>query len=334
MSDFNKSLEFPKFCLQMNNLKVTIPMVLAPINIIGSGLVLRAIYLTPELNKISTFQFIANLTVSDIMLSLIGLPLFATIKLNPNLSSTQEYSIQTAYKAFFDAKRMVSVLTLISLSVDKVLACLFHINYNNYFTTFRAMLLIICIWVISLSTGVLNWAAKQEVFPGYTCMPVRAVFDVTEASIVFVCFIIIFSCNIYLILLSNLHQKQDREQRRETNSRARKIYEHYKSLKSLVLIICMFGIGLMPLVLYFLLQQFVKCQTLTCTAVWEYLNIIHYFDLNTRFIVYCMRFKSLYRCVLRVSGCNKLRRVRVSPTVAVNEKQENGAATMVDEKDG
>ena len=307
-------------------------MILSPINVIGSALVLRAIYATPELNKISTFQFIANLSISDMILALAGLPLLATMKLHPSLTITQTENIETAYKAFFDTKRMVSALTLISLSVDKVLACIFHLKYNNYFTTFRAFLLIMAIWLFSVIFGATNWAVRTEIYPGYTCQPIRAVLDVTEAGIIFFCFIVIFSSNLYLMFLSKLHQRQDREQRREANSRTRKIYEHYKSLKSLMLILCMFGIGLLPLVTYFLLQQFIGCNSLSCIETWEYLNILHYFDLNTRFVVYCLRFKSLCRSVSKIIGCDKLRRRRVAPDVVSNEKQENGVVTMVDER--
>lgn len=332
MVERNHSLEIEDFCARMNNLRVTVPIALAPINIIGSGLILRAIYLASELNKISTFQLIANLCASDMMLSVIGLPLLLILKFHQSLTVSHAYHISTAYKTILDTKQMASALTLISMSVDKVLACIFHLKYNNYLTKYRSFLLIFTVWVLSLSWGATNWLDSKRILPGYTCTPVRGVIDVAEAAIQFVCFIVIISCNVYLMLLSKQHQKQDREQRREANSTARKIYEHYKSIKSLILIVCMFGVGLFPLILYFLIQQFVGCTTFTCTAVWEYLNIIHYFDLNTRFVIYCLRFQSLCRCIVKMVGCDRLRKVRVSPNAALKDKQENGAVTMIDKK--
>ena len=328
----NRSLEFQEFCNKMYNTKAIVPIALGPANVIGSALVLRAIYVTRELNKINTFHFIANLSISDLMVTVMGLPLLATLKFHSNLTMPQVKTIEAAYKVFFDTKRFVSAFTLISLSIDKVLACIFHLKYSNYFTTFRTFLLIFFIWLFSLSLGAINWAVSKEMYPGFTCQPVKLALDVTGMSIILACFVVIFSSNVYLILLSRSHQKKDREQRREENPRARRIYQHYKSLKSLALIICMFGIGQLPLVLYFISQQFIRCTTLSCTTVWEYMIIIHYFDLNTRYVVYCVRFKSLCRSVLKIAGCNKLRRVRVAPDAVSNEKEENGVIAMVTER--
>ena len=308
------------------------PLILAPFNIIGSALVLRAIYASRELKKINTFQFIANLSISDMMVSVIGVPLFATLKFHSHLAITQAKIIENAVKTLFDATRLVSAFTLIGLSVEKVLACIFHLKYNNYFTTFRSILLTSVIWLVSLSLGAVNWAIKKEIYPGYTCQSIKPGLDVAEATIIVVCFVVIFSSNLYLMLLSRSHQQQDRQQRREANSRTRKIYEHYKSIKSLVLVICMFGIGLLPIVVYFLLQQLIGCTTLACTAAWEYLIILHYFDLHTKYVAYCFRFKSLYKSVLKISGLNRLMRVRIAPDEASNQKQENGAVTIVNER--
>ena len=332
MMHWNRSLEFGKFCDKMNYRKVIVPLILAPVNIIGSALVLSAICASRELKKINTFQFIANMSISDIMVSVIGVPLLAILEFHSQLTITQAKAIENAVKALFDATRLVSAFTLISLSVDKVLACIFHLKYNNYFTATRSILLISAIWLVSLSVGAVNWAVKKETYPGYTCQPIKPTLDVAEAFIILVCFVVIFSSNLYLMLLSKSHQEQDRQQRREANSRARKIYEHYKSIKSLVLVICMFGIGLLSIVVYFLLQQLIGCTTLSCTAAWEYLIIIHYFDLQTKYIVYCFRFKSLYRSVLKISGLNRLRRVRVAPDEVSNQKQENGVVTIFNEK--
>ena len=330
---WHASTEITEFCEKMYNVQAILAMVLSPVNIIGSALVLRAIYATSELKRMITFQFIANLSISDMMLSVIGLPLLVTLKFHPSLTISQLKSITVAYKVFFDAKQMISALTLIALSVDKVMACVLHLRYNNYITTFRACLLMALIWVISFSFGAANLAAEKEVYPGYTCRPIKATLDVVKASLILVCFITILSSNLYLMYLSNHHQRKDREQRREKNSRSRKIYEHCKSVKSVVLIVCMFGVGLLPLIVYYLLQQFIGCTTLPCVKAWEYLNIIHYLDLNTRYIIYCLRFKSLGRCVLKMSRFNSLRRVRVLPDVELSERQGNAAIVMVDEKD-
>ncbi|XP_065054804.1 adenosine receptor A3-like [Rhopilema esculentum] len=331
MSITNRSLSVHRFCQDIDDLQVILSVILSPINFIGSAIVLRAIHATPELRKISTFRFIANLTISDIMLSITAFPLIIVIRHYPDLAGSHLTHTRNAYRFFFDTKRFVSVFTLISLSVDKVLACALHLKYNNLFTPYGTFTLLGVIWAVSLGIGASNWAVKSEYFPGGTCQPVKAVLDVTEALLVLVCFVIIFASNLYLMILSKAHQKQDREQRRETNSRTRKIYDHYKSLKSLILLLCMFGIGLLPLICYFLIQQLAKCDTYTCTAVWEYLNILHYIDLNTRFIIYCCRFRSLFRFAHKIVSCDRLRRVRVAPETPENRKQENGQITMVDE---
>ena len=330
---WNASTKITEFCDKMYNVQTILPMVLSPVNIFGSTLVLRAIYATSELKNMITFQFITNLSISDMMLSVIGLPLLVTLKFHSSLTMAQLKSIIVTYKVFFDTKQMVSALTLISLSVDRVLACILHLKYNSYITAFRTLLLMALIWVLSFSFGAANWAVEAEIYPGYTCLPIKATLDVTKACLTLVCFIAIFSSNLYLMWQSNQHRRRDRVQRHEEDSQSRKIYEHYKSMKSVVLIVFMFGVGLLPLVIYFLLQQFIGCTTLSCIKAWEYLIIIHYLDLNTRCIIYCLRFKLLGRCVLKISGLNRFSRVRVSPDVELNERQKNGVIVMVDEKD-
>lgn len=308
-------------------------MTLSPINLVGSILVLRAIQSTSELKKISTFQFIANLTVADIVLSVTSLPLLLTMNFFSGLTASEMKHVHAAYKFFFDAKCIVSVFTLVGLSIDKVLACVFHLKYNNLVTSLRTCSFLAIVWIISIGASLINWLTLEVVYSGGACEPFRAMLDVPEAIVVLTCFLVILGTNLYLMVLSREHQKQDREQRREASSKIRKIYDSYKSLKSLGLLLCMFGIGLLPVILYFFVQKIIGCNTYSCTAIWEYLNIIHFLDLNTRFIVYCCRFKSLSRSVLKIMHCDKFKRTRVAPEV-INKKKENGNVTMVDEIPG
>ena len=333
MPHLNSSIEIKQLCEHIVNVRVIMSMILSPINLIGSILVLKAIQSTSELKKISTFQFIANLTVADIMLSITSLPLLLTMKYSSGMTAREMKHVHAACKFFFDAKRMVSVFTLVGLSFDKVLACIFHLKYNNLVTSFRTCLFLAVVWIISIGASMTNWVTLKEIYSGGTCESFRAMLDVSGAIIVFICFLVILGSNLYLMVLSRGHQKQDRDQRREASSRIRKIYDSYKSLKSLALLLCMFGIGLLPVILYFIIQQIIGCDTYSCTAVWEYLNIIHFLDLNTRFIIYCCRFKSLYRSVLKIMHCDSFRRTRVAPEV-INKKKENGNVTMVDEMPG
>lgn len=314
------------------DIRILISIILAPLNITGSVLVLKAIQTNNDLQKISTFNFIANLAISDIFCSLFSFPLLATMKYYASPSEALLKDLCTTYAFFFATKRLVSALTLFALSLDKVLACVFHLKYNDFLTTSRAYIVLVLIWTISTSVSLLHWAESDTNQSSGCCRPSRAILDTCISVLVLTCFLVVFASNIYLMVLSRKHQQQDREQRNATSTRARRMYDSYQSVRSLFLLLCMFGFGLFPVITFSLIQQLTGCDTLVCLRVAASLTAIHYIDLNTRSIMYCCRFKSLLSSVLKILGYDKFQKKRVFPAEAAKGARNVTLVGAVEEK--
>ncbi len=327
------STEVERVCGEFFSTRVIVFTSLLPINVIGSCLVFRAIHASRELRKISTFLFIVNLALSDMLVPILAWPFLIAMRYHEALAVTDYQHLKTIFSFLLITQRLVSAFTLIALSVDKVFACVFHLKYNTMFTTARLILLICVIWAVSACVSLVHWAEDSKTLDGSCCQSFRPVLDTSVSIIVLICFLTILVSNLHLMLLSRDHLKHNHTQLRAANSKHRRIYENYKSIRSLALLLSMYGVGLLPLVIFWLIKGLIGCDSTTCTSVGEYLTLIHYCDLNTRFVIYCCRFRSLRNSVLKVMGCGKFGKQRVEPQSTKGRGKENSApnVTLVNE---
>ena len=131
---------------------------LLAISIIGNLLVFVSILRTPSLRSPS-ITLLCNLAASDFLVGIIVQPLYIASELINNSSLKQVMDTM----AF--ALCGVSLLTMTTISVDRVLALHFHMRYPNLMTTNRAVYASALLWFISFLFGFLTvWNMKAYFF--------------------------------------------------------------------------------------------------------------------------------------------------------------------------
>lgn len=124
------------------NCTLNAPLML--VSIVGNALVLAAILRTPSLRSPST-AFLCSLAVSDFLVGLVVQPLLIARVLTP------DRSVMHAYHVLSISVGGVSLLTMTAISVDRLLALLYHLRYPEMMTKKRALGAATSIWFIAVA---------------------------------------------------------------------------------------------------------------------------------------------------------------------------------------
>jgi len=168
------------------------------ISIIGNTLVLAAIKRTPSILSASMI-LLCSLAVSDLLVGVIGQPIYIADLLTKNRFISQlpimvGFSICT-----------VSLLTISAISVDRLLALHFHLQYPTLVTTSRIKYTLGMIWSISFIVSGFNLWSKR-------------VYHLLVAPVIFLCLIISTSSYIRICQIVRRHQSEIQAQQRSVQS--------------------------------------------------------------------------------------------------------------------
>ena len=110
------------------------------ISILGNALVLIAVRRTPSIHSPS-MTFLYSLAVSDLLVGLIVQPLYIA----NTLTNICVLKLLTGMIAFFVCG--VSLYSITAISVDRLIALLFHLRYASLVTKSRVRYTILVIWL-------------------------------------------------------------------------------------------------------------------------------------------------------------------------------------------
>ena len=187
-----QSENVPKFIIVFN-CAINVPLLIT--TIIGNALVLAAVWKTPSLRSPS-FIFLCGLAATDLAVGVVVQPLFLSMEImllsNP---STYHCALGNAFIVASYSVCGVSLMTLTTVNVDRLIALRYHMSYASTVTVSRALCAITLNWLASaFLASLILWTAK-EVF-----LIVMAI-----AVAIFLCLSTSVHINIYRIIR---HHKQ------------------------------------------------------------------------------------------------------------------------------
>ena len=144
---------FPKFGLLKNCPLFTcvVSAVLAIVAIIGNTSIVAAVIKDP-LKKLHTpfNYFLVNLAVSDLIIGVITMPVSTYLHYTEYMDSLEIVVVKTLHMSYFISATS-SLLSLIALSLDRLIAITYATKYRKYMRFRRCLLVSAVIWIISLS---------------------------------------------------------------------------------------------------------------------------------------------------------------------------------------
>ena len=168
------------------------------ISIVGNALVLAVIKRTPSIHSAS-MSLLCSLAVSDFLVGVLGQPIYIGYLLTKN-SSISQLSIMVGFSVC-----TVSLLTITSISVDRLLAVHFHLRYPSLVKKSRVKYILAVIWLISfIVSGFDHWSER--------------VYHLLVAPIIFICLIISSCCYIRIYQIVRRHQSVIQAQQRSIQS--------------------------------------------------------------------------------------------------------------------
>ena len=125
--------------------------VLAIVTIIGNTSIVAAVIKDP-LKKLHTpfNYFLVNLAVSDLIIGVITMPISTYVHYTEYTDTLEMVWVKTLHMSYFISATS-SLLSLIALSLDRLIAITYAINYKRYMRFRRCLLVSVGIWIISLS---------------------------------------------------------------------------------------------------------------------------------------------------------------------------------------
>ena len=167
-------------------------------SILVNSLVLAAIRRTPSLRSTSMI-FLCSLAVSDLLVGIIGQPIYIGDLLTQN-SSISQLSIMVGFSVC-----TVSLLTITAISVDRLLAVHFHLRYPTLMTKSRVKYILALIWLISFVVSGFDLWSKR-------------IYHLLVAPVIFICLIISTCCYIRIYQIVRRHQSVIQAQQRSVQS--------------------------------------------------------------------------------------------------------------------
>ena len=231
---------------------VSAESVVSSLSVMGSTVVLLAIWKTPDLQTV-TNCFIGSLAASDV---LVGIVIPPTVLL-PYRGLPKEFYGCVLLNTVVVLITNISVLNLLAVALERFLAISDPFRYQRLMTVNRAMVVVLITWVVAILLGlvpIMGWNLGQERFK--TCAFVEVIdmkymvylnfFGVIIPSLIFL--LVIY---LYIIHIIRLQQRRSVasltvfSQDERDNARQRK--REVRGAKGLAYVIILFAVCWIPL---------------------------------------------------------------------------------------
>ncbi|XP_078375217.1 melanocyte-stimulating hormone receptor-like [Oculina patagonica] len=175
---------------------------------IGNTLVLSVVWKTPSLRSPS-IVLLCGLATTDLVVGLVVQPLFLSMELLLLLSNSAEYRCDLG-KAFIVVSYSVcgaSLLTVTSISLDRLLAIRCHMRYTSLVTVPRVIYVMALNWIVSGFLASLILWSEDKVF----------LVVMTSAVAIFLCLSTYAHVKIYVVVRRHQQQIQAQAQAVQAN---------------------------------------------------------------------------------------------------------------------
>ena len=175
--------------------------------ILGNLLVISAVWKTPSLRCPSNV-LLCGLATSDLAVGLAVQPLFLYIELMQIIEKPAHYPCALGHAFIVVSYSVcgVSLLTVTTISADRLLALQYHLRYVNIVTVQRSSYLILFIWLVSTSlASLILWNGK--------------IFLVVMALVVGICLCLSVFVHLKIYRVVRRHQLQIQTQREAVQAR-------------------------------------------------------------------------------------------------------------------
>ena len=251
------------------------------ISILGNALVLTAVRRTPAIHSPS-MTFLYSLAVSDLIVGLIVQPLYIANTLT-NIHFLKQLA---GMMAFFVCGVSLDLIT--AISVDRLIALLYHLRYATLVTASRVRYTIVAIWFTKvLSSGFYLWKRRE-------CHLIIAVTTV-------ICLIISTFSYIKIYLIVRRHQSQIHVQQQtiQGNSNAGHNMHMVRLKRSAIntfvfyifLIICYFPM--------YILSTLHGISYMNWVTEWDFAHTAVFMNSAINPILYCWRLRDLRSAVVK-----------------------------------
>ncbi|XP_078344975.1 histamine H2 receptor-like [Oculina patagonica] len=193
-------------------------------SILGNALVLTAIKRTPSIRSTSMIM-LCNLAVTDLLVGLIGKPIYVADLLTKN-SFISNLSVIAGFSLCG-----VSLLTITAISVDRFLAVHYHMKYATLVTGSRVKYTLVVIWSISFIISGINFWNKR-------------VYHLLVGPLIVFCLIISTCCYIRIYRIVRHHQLEIRAQQQAIQGNTARNSTHVSGLRKSALNTFVFYIAL------------------------------------------------------------------------------------------
>ena len=142
------------------------------LTIIGNILVCFSVYYFPRLRR-PTNYLIVSLAISDLLVGSLSLPFRIAQTVNGEKFPDSLGPAGCQYWIWIDMLCCgASILNLVSISVDRLLAVKWPLTYHENMTSKRAFLVIVCVWAYALlvaSLSFVKWGGNETIVIGPQC---------------------------------------------------------------------------------------------------------------------------------------------------------------------
>ena len=226
-----------------------------------------------------------SLAVSDLGVGLIAQPLYIAEMVN---HTDLLYTTFNAAQVIFT---IASVLSVVTISVDRFLAVYLHLRYQELVTNDRVSVAIISIWTLSVLYGSINWFLSFKQFV-YVVMLVILGF----------CFVItgIVNCRIYFIVRHHTNQIQVQQILVAQNSSMERVARNRKSAVSTLYVFLVFLLCFLPNYCAAVVRTLWIFPPITWNALSFYALTLMFVNSSLNPVIYCWKMRHIRHAVIDV----------------------------------
>ena len=199
---------------------------------VGNFLVVLAVFVNPNKDLRSPFNyFVANLSFADLIVGLIAAPLGSVYHILEGFGTLNQRLEGTLQISFF-ISCTASLLSLTALALGRYIAITYPLVYRTKLNPFRAFLVSVVVWIVSILLSMLYFAVGYNRF--------RFVFANTAVAVTFV--VLIFTnAKIFKYLRAQVSQWDNLQDSTKENLAKKQAMKWEKKItKTLVIVLLLF----------------------------------------------------------------------------------------------
>lgn len=250
--------------------------------LLGNIVVLGAIWRTPSLH-IPSNVFLFGLAVSDFAVGLIVLPTFIAFLILEFTTETHVIQKWTAFRSVQAVFVCATVLTLTSVSVDRIIALTFHLKYQAIFTIKRAGSILSFIWIVSIAYG-LTIVFSEGLYSHLSIAVFSSCLVVNSLA-----YLVIYRiARRHLVQIQAQQQIQTQQQNGTLN-----IIRYRKSVINMFLLFMLFALCYVPYIFVRVYTKFADWNSVHVVLALRLSAMLVYLNSSLNPLLYCWRMREM-----------------------------------------